>query len=115
MRSEIQGHIQLTNYQYNLPSFEKKIERKANRTDIPERFTDPSVRKNVETDILMMDALGTQIKTLETYIIRHAKGYDPRTFYRLQTVPGIGDILALVMLYEIQDILRFPSVQKFCS
>ena len=105
----------MTNYQYNLPSFEKKIERKANRTDIPERFTDPSVRKNVETDILMMDALGTQIKTLEAYIIRHAKGYDPRTFYRLQTVPGIGDILALVMLYEIQDIVRYPSVQQFCS
>jgi transposase len=115
VRSEIQGHIQLTNYQYNLPSFEKKLDRKANRTDVAERFTEPSVRKNVETDILMMDTLGEQIKVLENYIIRHAKGYDPRTFYRLQTVPGIGDILALVMLYEIQDILRFPSVQQFCS
>ena len=115
VRSEIQAHIQLTNYQYNLPSFEKKLERKTNRADIAERFSDTSVRKNIETDVLVMDSLEEQIKALERFIIRHAKGYDPRTFYRLQTVPGIGDILALVILYEVQDIGRFPSVQQFCS
>jgi transposase len=30
-------------------------------------------------------------------------------------VPGIGQILALVILYEIQDIARFPRVQDFVS
>lgn len=30
-------------------------------------------------------------------------------------MPGIGRILALVILYEIQDINRFPTVQQFCS
>jgi hypothetical protein len=30
-------------------------------------------------------------------------------------VPGIGQILALVLLYEIHDIHRFPSVQDFVS
>ena len=34
---------------------------------------------------------------------------------RLQSVPGIGQILALVILYEIQDIARFPRVQDFVS
>jgi transposase len=33
----------------------------------------------------------------------------------LQSVPGIGQILALVLLYEIQDIARFPRVQDFVS
>jgi transposase len=33
----------------------------------------------------------------------------------LQTVPGIGNILSLVLLYEIHDIRRFPSVQDFAS
>jgi transposase len=36
-------------------------------------------------------------------------------FYRLRTVPGIGKILALVLLYEIHDIHRFPRVQDFVS
>jgi transposase len=33
----------------------------------------------------------------------------------LQTVPGIGKILSLVMLYEIHDISRFPRVQDCVS
>jgi len=33
----------------------------------------------------------------------------------LDSVPGIGQILALVILYEIQDIQRFPRVQDFVS
>jgi len=33
----------------------------------------------------------------------------------LQTVPGIGKILSLVLLYDIHQIERFPSVQDFAS
>src|SRR5262249_8890113 len=35
--------------------------------------------------------------------------------YRLRSIPGVGKILALVMLYEIHDIQRFPRVQDFVS
>src|SRR4029434_3159538 len=37
------------------------------------------------------------------------------TLYLLQTVPGIGKILSLVLLYEIHQIDRFPRVQDFAS
>ncbi len=33
----------------------------------------------------------------------------------LRTVHGIGPILSLVILYEINDIDRFPTVGKFIS
>jgi transposase len=33
----------------------------------------------------------------------------------LKSVPGIGKIISLVILYEIYDIRRFPSVQDFAS
>jgi transposase len=33
----------------------------------------------------------------------------------LQPIPGIGNILSLVLLYEIHDIHRFPRVQDFAS
>lgn len=35
--------------------------------------------------------------------------------YLLQTVPGIGKILSLVLLYEIHAIERFPRVQDVVS
>src|ERR671925_559768 len=44
-----------------------------------------------------------------------AKQHDAQTLYRLQSVPGIGKILSLVLLYEIHDIQRFPRVQDFVS
>jgi hypothetical protein len=37
------------------------------------------------------------------------------TLYLLRSIPGVGLILALVFLYEIQDVRRFPSVQDFSS
>jgi Transposase IS116/IS110/IS902 family len=40
---------------------------------------------------------------------------DVNTFHRLRSVPGIGKILALVLLYEIHDIRRFPEVGNFLS
>jgi transposase len=33
----------------------------------------------------------------------------------LRSIPGVGQILALVILYEIQDIKRFQTVQNFSS
>ncbi|MBI4517653.1 MAG: IS110 family transposase [Deltaproteobacteria bacterium] len=46
---------------------------------------------------------------------RTAKQHVANAFYRLRSVPGIGKIIALVILYEIHDITRFPRVQDFAS
>ena len=35
--------------------------------------------------------------------------------HRLQSIPGVGKVLALVLLYEIHDIRRFPEAGQFLS
>ncbi len=62
-KAELQTHIQNTNTQYNLPSFEKRIDRRSNRVSIGVRFTDPAVRTSVEVDAALRDALQEQILT----------------------------------------------------
>jgi transposase len=47
--------------------------------------------------------------------LKTAKQHDANTLYLLQTVPGIGKILSLVLLYEIHNMDRFPRVQDFVS
>jgi transposase len=47
--------------------------------------------------------------------VRRAKQHDPQAFHRLRSVPGIGKILALTILYEIHDVARFERVQDFLS
>ena len=55
------------------------------------------------------------LRGVENYILSKVKIHDANTFYLLRTVPGIGEILGLVMLYEIHDIKRFERVQNFTS
>jgi transposase len=114
-RSELLAHIKITHHQYNASFFEKNINKKGNRQGLAELFDNPATRKNIEVDIEAADHLHGQIVQLENYVVKHAKAFDPRTYFRLQTVPGIGQILALTILYEIGAIERFPDVQHFCS
>lgn len=52
---------------------------------------------------------------VELYLTRSAKAPDGQTFARLQSVPSIGSILALVIVYEIQDLARFPRGHDFVA
>jgi len=116
-RAEAVTHIQITNSQYNLPVFGKKLVYAGNRTElaVAERFTDPSVRKSIEVDLALIDHLDASIGELELYLTRTAKVDDVHTYERLKTIPGVGPILALVLLYEIHDMRRFDAVGQFLS
>jgi transposase len=114
-RAELLAPIQNTNSQYNLPEFGKKLAYKANREGVEEHFSDPSVRKTIAIDVALIDHYDNLLREGELYITRTAKGHDAQSFSRLQAVPGLGQILALVILSESQDITRFPRVQDFLS
>ncbi len=114
-RSELNVHIQNTNSQYNLPDIGKNISRKSNREGIAERFEDPSVQKSIELDVMTMDYLDVVLQDIELYIVQHARNHDRNTLHLLRTVPGIGKILSLVILYEVHNVERFPRVQDFIS
>jgi len=114
-RAELLAHIQNTNSQYNLPEIGKRLTHKANREGVEQHFPEPSVRKTVEVDVALIDHYDQVLREVELYLTRTAKAHDGPSFARLQSVPGIGPILALVLLYEIQDIARFPRVQDFVS
>ncbi len=94
---------------------DKKLDRKGNRVDVANHFGDVAVRKSIEVDLALLDELDVLIKQLEAHLVREVKVHDPRSWYRLRSVPGIGQVLGLVMLYEIHEIERFPSAQDFCS
>jgi transposase len=113
--AQLQTHIQNTNTQYNLPPFEKRIDRRSNRSGIAERFTDPMVRTSVEVDVALMDALHEQILAIERQINAQVPEHDPVAVHLLRSIPGVGKIIALVIFYEIHDINRFPRVGNFIS
>jgi len=106
-RSERLSHIQNTNHQYNLPPIGKKVAYKSNRDGVAERFADAGVREIVRLDLELIGEYDRLLTDLELQIVKRAKQHDAQAFHRLRTVPGIGKILALVILYEVHDIRRF--------
>lgn len=113
--SELVAHIQNAKTQYNLPGFTKRLARKYNHAGVAEQFENPEVRKSVEVDLAVIASLNQILNQLEWHIEKTAEQHDYHTLYLLRSIPGVGLILALVMLYEIQDVKRFPSVQDFSS
>ena len=116
-RAELLTHLQILNAQYNLAPFPKKLACAANRTEmnVAERFADPSVQKSAAINLALIDRLDELIGDLELYLVRTAKVDDIQTFYRLRSIPGVGKVLALILLYELHDISRFASAGEFLS
>jgi transposase len=116
-RAELITHLEILNAQNNLPPFGKKLAYAANRADldIPQRFADPSVRMSVAVDLDLIDKLDELIAKVELHLTRTAKVDDIQTLHRLRTIPGVGPVLALVLLYEMHQVERFDSVGQFLS
>jgi transposase len=114
-RAELLTHVQHTNSQYNVPEIGKKLAYKTNRTGVAERFPDPAVQKSIEVDLTLVGHDDHLLRDVELSVLKTAKRHDANTLDLLRTVPGIGEILSLVWLYEIHDIQRFPRVQDFVS
>jgi transposase len=114
-RAELLAHVQNTNRQSNLPEIGKKLAYKANRAGVAERFAELAVHKTIEVDLALITYDDELLQDLELAILKTAKQHDAHTLYLLQTVPGIGKILSLVLLDEIHDIDRFPTGQDFVS
>jgi hypothetical protein len=71
------------------------------------------VQQSIEVDLALIGYDDPLLTALELHSVQTAKQHDAQTRYRLQSVPGIGKILSLVLLYEIHDLQRFPRVQDF--
>ena len=116
-RAELLTHLQILNAQYNLAPFPKKLSFAANRLEmnIGQRFADASVQKSAAINLALIDRLDELISELELYLVRTAKVDDVQTYHRLQTIPGVGKVLALILLYEMHAVERFDSAGQFLS
>ncbi len=86
-----------------------------NQEGVAATFPTEAARLTIEADLTMINALTQQITRLEKKLVEMARFDDPGTFFRLRAVPGIGDILALVILYEIGELGRFRTAGQFLS
>jgi transposase len=114
-RGELLAHGHNTNSQYTLPAIGTKLADKTNRAGGAERLADPAVHTSIAVALALITSDDALWRDVELPIGKTAKPHDAHTLSLLQTVPGIGKSLSLVLLYDIHQIDRFPRVQDFAS
>ncbi len=114
-QSELLAHIQNTNTQYNNSAFPKNIVHSINRKGIDNRFENCYFQKSIQIDMSFLDFYHKILLDIHSEIKKNAVHHDPIAYQLLRSVPGIGPILSLVILYEIYDIKRFETVGNFIS
>jgi transposase len=114
-RAELYGHVHTARRQANLPPAGNDVKYKSKRAALVADLADPFVRRRVETDLALLEPLDTTIRRLEAEIEAAAREHYPTELAALQTTPGVGPVLSLTILLEVDTIARFETRQQFCS
>ncbi len=113
--ADLKAHVSNTLSQYNKPAHSLNLRYPAAREQMRNQFEDDSTQRNVDLDLNIIDFYTHELSRVEHFILKHAKQHNAQDYAILNTFPGIGQILGLTILYEIGEISRFDSVQKFAS
>ncbi len=83
--------------------------------NILEQHADPVNQFSAQMSMEMIRAYDKQINLIEKRLKTESRKDYAVELAVVKTVPGIGQILALTILYEIDTIDRFPTVNDFLS
>ena len=109
-------HLQVLCQQYGIIDIPANLmKKKQERKELLKLFDNPDVAMIVESDLQYIEALDPIIDGLEKQIISQANTHNRIDHQLLMTTPGIGPIIALIILYETHDIKRFKTVQRYSS
>jgi transposase len=113
---QFKAHVSNTSTQHNLlPPAKGSFRTAAGRAEMADSFFDPAVQRNVDMDLYLVAIFDKEIQQIERFVESLAKQHNQCDLALLQTIHGIGRILALTILLEIGDITRFDTVQQFAS
>jgi hypothetical protein len=104
-----------TNSQSRLPAMGQKLADKATRDSVAARLADAAVHKSIAGALALIPSDEALLRDVALSLVTTARHHEAHTLYLLQTVPGLGKMRSRVLLYDIHDSARFPSVQVFLS
>jgi transposase len=114
-RAALYGHVHTARRQAHLPAVSHDVKYQSKRAALTAAIADPFVRRRVATDLALLEPLDTAIRQLETDLEDAAEQHYPTELAVLQSTPGVGPVLSLTILLEIDTIDRFDTRQQFCS
>ncbi len=115
-RSTLLGHLQMNQQSEGIAPVPKGgHNRDVWEERILEQYTDPLHALAVKCDMELIRSYDRRIEIIDQRLADLARRVHGRDYALIKTVPGIGRILALTILFEVDRIDRFPTVKDFCS
>ena len=115
-RSTLLGQSKISLYQHGHLECQSKSLRSQKRRDAAiDSFSDECARFSTEINMKMASHLDKSIIDLEKKVLSHTYDHYREELQILQTTPGVGPIISLTILYEIDSIYRFKTRQRFSS
>jgi hypothetical protein len=114
-RAALLAHVHNPHSQSHLPALGQKIASKAHRDGVAERCAEAAVHKRIAVDLALLTSDDAWLRAVERTILTTAQHHEANTLSRRPTVPGIGTMLSLVLLDDIHQLNRVPSVQDVVS
>jgi hypothetical protein len=93
------AHGQQTKRQDHRPESGQKLADKANRAGGAERCPAPAVPQSVAGDRALLDDEGRRRRAVELPLVQTAQ--EPKAPSRRPSAPGIGQIVSVVLLYDL--------------
>lgn len=115
IRTNLKNRVHATLGKFGLSPAASDLFSQKGRTCLEEsvRRLPPETRRSLELELELLDQLQAHISVLETRI-RERIQLTP-AIELLKTLPGVGNILSVVMASEVGSVARFPSRNHFAS
>jgi transposase len=113
LRASEYGSLRRLLLRHGLLAHSRNAIKQAADEDIQRWFAHPLVQLHGHHELQRIELFSQQIATLESHLL--ASVQDHPAFHRLLTIPGLGKILAMTIVYEIGEINRFPNAREFAS
>ena len=113
--SALKTHVKIQAYQSNFQILGDAFNTKLKMKEIPLAFENDDQRYSVEMNLRAIAHFSKEIRDVIKYVRKRTKAINNQDFTLLKSVKGIGNIIALTILLEIDTIDRFKDVNHFAS
>src|SRR6185295_2351009 len=93
--------------QLNLEAVGSDVKYRSKRDAVAADIPEPHTRRGVEARLNLLGPLDIEIRRLERDIEIAAEQHYPSELAALQTIPGVGRIISMTILLEIDTVERF--------
>ena len=115
LRARTYGHVHTARRQLNLAPVGSDVKYKSKRDAILADVPDDHTRRALQAELDLLSPHDDLIRKLERDIEVAADEHYSRELAVLRTIPGVGPIISMTVLLEIDTVERFDSRQQFCS